>query len=180
MVKFKFDLMPSTFWRFLINFMKIGYQRKDYKVVTWNCFTQRYNGNSRLHNYNRNSHVHNALLKIPPPWLQQTSTCIISMKIVTHIFVAKTFTCINVAEISNYVIATETVTCIIATEPQNLHNCNRCWHQCNCYRKCQLHSSNRNCHQQNWLQKLSLVEMVPVRDPFGYNKEIYRMSENQV
>ena len=116
MVKFKFDLMPSTFWRFLINFMKIGYQRKDYKVVTWNCFTQRYNGNSRLHNYNRNSRVHNALLKIPPPWLQQTSTCIISMKIVTHIFVAKTFTCINVAEISNCVIATDVGTCVIAIE----------------------------------------------------------------
>ena len=100
-------------------------------------------------------------------WLQKTSTCIISMEIVTHIFVAKTFTCINVAEISNCVIATETVTYIIVTEPQNLHNCNRCWHLCNCCRKCQLHSSNRNCHQQNWLHKLSLAEMVPVRDPFG-------------
>ena len=27
-------------------------------------------------------------------------------------------------------------------------------------------------HLQNWLQKLSLVEMVQVRDSFSYNKEI--------
>ena len=105
-------------------------------------------------------------------------SCIISIKIVTHIFAAETFTCINAAETSNCIIATETVTCIIATkrstninvaesttniiaiEPQNLHNCNRRWHLHNCYRKCQLHSSNRNCHQQNWLQKISLAEMM--------------------
>ena len=118
-----------------------------------------------------------------------TPTCIISKKIVTHIFAA---------EISNCVIATETVTCIIATKRstnifvtksttniiairlQNLHNCNRRWHLRNCYWKCQLHSSNRNYHLQNWLQKLSLAEMVPVRDPFGYNKEIYWTSKDQV
>ena len=116
-VKFKFDLTPSTFWCFLVNFMKIGCQRKDYKVVTWNCHTQLQR--KHLHCYNRNSHAHNALLKIP-------STCIISMKIVTNIFVAKTFSCVNVAEISNCVIATETVICIIAIQPQNLHNCNKC------------------------------------------------------
>ena len=27
-------------------------------------------------------------------------------------------------------------------------------------------------HLQNWLQKLSLVEMVPVRDSFSYDEEI--------
>ena len=87
--------------------------------------------------------------------------CIISIKIVTHIFAADTFTCINGAEISNSIILTETVTCIIATkrstkinviesttnitakEPQKQHNCNRCWHLHNCYRKCHLHSPNK-------------------------------------
>ena len=125
-----------------------------------------------LHDCNRDSHL------------------IISIKIVTGIFAAETFTCMSVAETSNCLIATETVTSITATkrstniitaesttniiaiEPQKLHNCNIHWHLHNCYRKCQLHSSNRNCHLQNWLQKLSLAEMVPVRDWFSYNKEI--------
>ena len=116
--------------------------------------------------------------------------CIISIKIVNHIFAADTFTSRNGAKTSNCIISTETITYIIATkistkinvaesttniiaiEPQKLHNCNRCWHLHNCYRKCQLHSSNRNCHLQNWQQKLSLTEMVPVRDSFSYNKEI--------
>ena len=128
----------------------------------------------------------------------ETPTCIISKKIVTHVFAAETFTCISVAETSNYTIATKTVilitetkistsisvaestTSIIAIGPQNPHNCNRRWHQHNCYRKCQLHSSNRNCHLQNWLQKLSLAEMVTARDRFSYNKEIEWMSKDQV
>ena len=108
----------------------------------------------------------------------ETPTCIISIRTATHIFDAKTFTCINAAETSYCTIATKrstniivakSTTNIVAIEPQNLHNCNRCWHR-NCYRKCQLHSSNINYHLQNWLQKLSLAEMVPVRDHFGYNK----------
>ena len=45
----------------------------------------------------------------------ETSTCIISIKIVTHIFVAEPFTCINAEENPNCETATETVTCIIAT-----------------------------------------------------------------
>ena len=127
----------------------------------------------------------------------ETPTCIISIKIVIHIFDAKTFICINPAETSNCIITTETVTCIVETERstnvtvtesnndviaiehQNLHNCNRRWHPPNYYRKYQLHSSNRNCHLQNWLQKLSLAEMVPVRDSFSYNKEIKQMSKHQ-
>ena len=44
----------------------------------------------------------------------ETPTCIILIKIVTHIFAAETFTRINVAETFNCIIATETV--IIATE----------------------------------------------------------------
>ena len=128
----------------------------------------------------------------------ETPTWIISIIIVTHIFAAETFTCIGVAETSNSIIAIETVTfitktkrstkisvaesttSIIAIGHQNLHNCNRRWHLHNCYRKCQLHSSNRNCHLHNWLQKLSLAEMVTVRDHFSYNKEIEGMSKNQV
>ena len=127
----------------------------------------------------------------------ETPACIFSVKIVTHIFDAEIFTCISVVETSNCVIATETVTFITATkrstnisvaesttniitiEPQNLYNWSRRWHLHNCYRKCQLHSSNRNCHLQNWLQKLSLAEMVPVRNRFSYNKEIEWMSLRQ-
>ena len=32
----------------------------------------------------------------------------------------------------------------------------------------------------DYIQKLSLVEMVPVRDSFSYNKEIEPMSKHQV
>ena len=45
----------------------------------------------------------------------ETLTCIISVKIVTHIF-AEIFTVICVAETSNCIIATETVTFITATK----------------------------------------------------------------
>ena len=110
-------------------------------------------------------------------------------KIVTHIFAAKIFTSISVADTSSCITATETVAFITATkrstnisaaesttnitaiEHQNLHNC---------YRKCQLHSSNRNCHLQNCLQKLSLAEMVTVRDCFSYTKNIEWISKHQV
>ena len=92
--------------------------------------------------------------KIPPAWFARgTRTCIIAIKIVTHILTAETITCISAAETFNYIIATKTITCMIATErstnmavtesttsmiaiePQNLHNCNRhcLWH--NCYRQ---------------------------------------------
>ena len=43
-----------------------------------------------------------------------TPTCIISIKIVIHIFAAEIFTGISVAEICNSIIATETVTFITA------------------------------------------------------------------
>ena len=46
----------------------------------------------------------------------ETHTCIIFIKMVTHIFAAETFTSINTAETSNYIITTETVICIIATK----------------------------------------------------------------
>ena len=118
----------------------------------------------------------------------ETPICIITVKIATRIFAAETVTCICAADISYYIIATETVTCLFVTErytnipvpPQNLHKCNRRCHLHNCHRKCQLQSSNRNCHLQNWLQKLSLVEMVPVWDSFSYNKEIKQMSKYKV
>ena len=118
-----------------------------------------------LHDCNRDSHVHNF------------------KKTVTHIFAAEIFTCISAAETSNCTIATETdifitatrrstnvsvaeiSTNIITIKPQNLHNCNRLWHLLNCYGKCQLHSSNRNCHL---IQKLSIAEVVTVKDRFSY------------
>ena len=46
----------------------------------------------------------------------ETPTCIISIKIVAHIFAAEIFTGISVAETSNCIIATETVTFIIRTK----------------------------------------------------------------
>ena len=46
----------------------------------------------------------------------ETPTCIISIKIVTHIFAADIFTCISVVETFNYIIAIETVTFITATK----------------------------------------------------------------
>ena len=118
--------------------------------------------NYHLHDCSRDSHVHNF------------------KKIVTHLFAAETFTCINATKRSTNIIVEESTTDIIAIALQNLHNCNRRWDLHNCYGKCQLHSSNRNCHLQNWLQKLSLAEMVTVRDRFSYNKEIEWMSKDQV
>ena len=135
----------------------------------------------------RKYHLHNC---------NPDSTCIITIKIFAHIFAAETFTCTSTTETSNCMNGTETVTCIIATErstnismtesttcitgiePQELHNCNRCCHQHEYYRKCQLHSCNRNCHLQNWPQKLLLAEMVPVRDSFSYNKEVEWMAKD--
>ena len=44
---------------------------------------------------------------------------------------------------------------------------------------CHVHGYSENCHLQNWVQKLSLAEMVTVRDHFSFNKEIERMSKDQ-
>ena len=112
-----------------------------------------------LHNYNRDSYLRSY------------------NGIFTHIFASETVTCISAAETFNCIITTETVTCIIIIEAQNLHNCSRRCHLHNCYRKCQLPSSNRTCHLQNWLQKLSLEELITVRDSCCYNKEIKGMSK---
>ena len=46
----------------------------------------------------------------------EAPACIISVKIVTHIFDAEIFTGISVAETSNCIIATEKVTFITATK----------------------------------------------------------------
>ena len=40
----------------------------------------------------------------------ETPTCMMSLKIVTHIYAAEIFTCVSVAETSNCIIATEAVT----------------------------------------------------------------------
>ena len=82
------------------------------------------------------SHVHSTLQKIPPE--TKTPTCIITIKIVTHIFAAEIVTYISAAETFNCIITSETVTritvterftnitvtesttCIIAIEPRNL------------------------------------------------------------
>ena len=142
----------------MVNFLKIGCQRKEFKIVTWNCNLHSYNRN-RIETvmqimYCRKYHLHS---------VQQTPTFIMTIKIVTHIFTAETATCIGAAKTSNCIGATEAVTCMIGTDI-----------------KCQLLSSNRNCHLQNWLQKHSLAEMVPVRDSFSYNLEIEHFGKHQV
>ena len=109
------------------------------------------NKGSHLHSFNKNCDPHICYICINAA---ETSNCIIATKISTSINVA------------------ESTTNIVAIEPQKLHNCNSRWHLHNCYRKCQLHSSNRNFHLQNSLKKLSLAEMVSVRDPFSHNEEI--------
>ena len=55
----------------------------------------------------RKYHLHNCT---------ETPICIITIKIVIHIFVAEIVICIYAAETYNCTMATETVTCIIATE----------------------------------------------------------------
>ena len=57
--------------------------------------------------------MYNALQKIPPARLQQTLICIITIKIVAHMFAAEALTCICA---DNCITTTETVTCIIVTE----------------------------------------------------------------
>ena len=46
----------------------------------------------------------------------ETSTCIMSIKIVTHIFIAEIFTGISVAETSNCIFTAEKVAFITATK----------------------------------------------------------------
>ena len=80
-----------------------------------------------------------------------TPTYIISIKIVTHIccrnfhlhkccinafnsvIAIETVTCLIGTKRFTNIIVVESTTCIIAMKPQNLHNCNRCWHLHNCY-----------------------------------------------
>ena len=113
----------------------------------------------------------------------ESPTCINTIKIVTHVFSAETVTCISAAETFNCIIVTETVTCIIGTErptnitvtesticivaiePQNLNNCIRSCQLDNCCRECQLQvpTENSTC-RIDYIQKLSVAEMVPVRD----------------
>ena len=194
-VKCKLDIIiPLNVFLSMLWKMDVSW-RKEYKVATWSCHIHGYNGNNHIITIEkvmcimhcRKYHLHDCNRK----------SDLYNFNIVTHIFAAEIFTCISVAETSNCIIATETVTFITATkrstnlsvaesttniiaiETQNLNNCNRNWHLHNCCRKRQLHSSNRNCHLQDWLQKLSLAEMVTVRDRFSYNKEIEWMSKDQ-
>ena len=55
----------------------------------------------------RKYHLHNCTV---------TPICIITIKIVTHIFVAEIVNCICATETSNCIMTTEIFTCIIATE----------------------------------------------------------------
>ena len=169
---------------FQVNFMKKGCQKKEYEMlietVTYIAIIERVTFIITIETVMCIMHCKNTSCVIAT----ETPIWIITVKIATHKFAAEAVTCICVAEISNCIIATETVTSISVTERstnipvplQNLHKCNR-RHLHNCRRKCQLQSSNRNCHLQNWLQKPSLVEMVPVWDSFSYSKEIKRMNK---
>ena len=126
-------------------------------------------------------------------------TCINTIKIVTQIFDAETVTCINAAKTSNSIIATETVTCMIITErstnititestickvaiePQNLQIA---LDVVTCIIAIESVSymvpTETSTCRINYIQKLSLAEMVSVRDSFSYNKEIEQMSKHQV
>ena len=75
------------------------------ETVTYIAIKERH-----LHNYTvmcimycRKYHMHN---------YDRDTICIITIKIVTHIFAAETVTCIYAAETCNCITATETVTCI--------------------------------------------------------------------
>ena len=114
-----------------------------------------------FHDCNRDSHVHNLNKNCYPHiccWNFHLHKCYRNCIIATE-----TVTFITASKRSTNISAAESTTNIIAMEPKNLHNC---------YRKCQLHSSNRNRHLQNWLQKLSLAEMMTVRDQFSFFKKI--------
>ena len=65
---------------------------------------------SHLHNYNRNCHVHNPVKKTTCITGTQTPICIITIKIVTHIFAGETATSINATERSTNIPVTESTT----------------------------------------------------------------------
>ena len=103
----------------------------------------------------------------------------LQLETVTYIATTKTVTCIITIEIvmctaenTTCIMATEIPTCVISIKNCQPHNCCRNFHLHKCCRYFSLHNCNRNSHLCNWLQKLSLAEMVPVRDPFSYNKKI--------
>ena len=125
--------LDNAFRCFLANFMKNGYQleRRISLVATWNCHIHSYNRNSHLHNYNRDSHARNALLKMILAWLQRTPTCIIPIKLVTHIFAAKTLTCINAAETSNCKLQQKQSPALLQ-QKDPLRKCSRKYHRHNC------------------------------------------------
>ena len=114
----------------------------------------------------------------------ETTACIISIKIITHIFAAETCTCINATETFKCIIATvtciiarkrssnisvaESTTNIIAIEPQNLHNCNRRWHlitieSVSCIVPTEISTCRidyRNFHLQKWCQSEILLVII--------------------
>ena len=90
----------------------------------------------------------------------------------------ETVTCMIASERSTNITVIETATCIVATEPQNLHNCNNCIIAIKSVSF--IVSAEAATCRIDYIQKLSLVEMVQVRDSFSHNKEIEPMSKYQV
>ena len=136
--------MSCPFWCFLHNFMKNGYQLEKYKAANWNIYIA----------------------------TTETVTCITTIEIVMCIMHCRKHylhDCNRGSHLHSFNKNCHPYICCRKFHP---HKCCRNFKLHNCYRKCHLHTSNRNYHLQNWLQKLSFTEMVPVRDPFSYNKEI--------
>ena len=107
--------------------------------------------------------------------VKEAPTCIITIKIITHIFAAETVTCICAAETFNCIITTETVTCIIMIEAQNLHNCKR-----HCITEiksvsCIVPTETAELTTQTFIWRTGNSQRF-----FSYNKEIEGASKHQV
>ena len=95
---------------FLVNFMKIGCQLEKnmtllLETVTYIVILERVTCIITIDNqFQQMAYLHN---------------CIITIKVVTHVFAAETVTSICAPEISHCITATETVTCITVTERSN-------------------------------------------------------------
>ena len=130
----------------------------------------------------------------------ETPTCINTIKIVTtHIFDAETVTWMSAAETSNCIIVTKTVTCMIAAEKSNSITVTEsaififviepqtsiiAADVVTCITTIESVSyivpiETVTC-RIDYIKKLLLAEMVAVRNSFSYNKEIERISKQQV
>ena len=118
----------------------------------------------------------------------ETSICIITTKVVTHIFAAEIVTCIPyvLQKLLTALQPKHSITSqllLLNSNSIKIHQCTSCknYHvktyinatdvvTCLTSRKCQLHSSNRNFHLQKWCQ--------PEANSFSNKKEDKQMSKD--